>query len=596
VHRLALTVLTVTFACGRARPEAPVPVPEPYAMLPEAAVERLPRKLTPDSLLGSLSLREKVGQLVFPWLLGSYSGIDGEGLDSTVAAIDSFAIGGIIISLGTPMDVAAKINLLQRRSRLPLLVTADLEYGTAMRLRGGTAFPPPMALGATGRELDAYAMGRVTALEARAVGIHLTFSPVADVNNNPANPIINTRSFGEDAAEVGRMVAAYVRGAREHGLSTTAKHFPGHGDTGVDSHLELPATTGCWDRLDTLELAPFRAAVEAGVTAVMTAHVAVPCLDDEPGRPATLSPRIMSDVLRDSLGFTGVVVTDALVMGAIVARYGAGESAVLAFEAGADLLLMPADIRAAVDAMVAAVETGRVSMDRLDRSVSRLLSLKIALGLFDRRLVSLDSVPDVVGRRSFQDIADDIARRGLTLVARGPLDDFRARRARTAVITYADETNLSIGGDLLRELRTLGDTVTTFRLYPASGPLSYDSARVVIQAAPRVVFATGVRPIAWRGHVALPDSLAALILATAPARPTLLVSFGSPYLLSQLPGYAGGFLIAWNDVLATERAVGRALAGTAPITGRLPISLGPGFPRGSGIIIDGPAERRADGR
>jgi beta-N-acetylhexosaminidase len=218
--------------------------------------------------------------------------------------------------------------------------------------------------------------------------------------------------------------------------------------------------------------------------------------------------------------------------------------------------------------------------------VRRLLELKRGLGLFRRRLVPLDSVPDVVGRRSFQDIANDIAQRSVTLVARGPLDDFRIRRGRTAVITYADETNPSIGADLLRELRILGDTATTFRLYPASGPLSYDSARVVIAAAPRLLFATGVRPIAWRGHVALPDSLAALILTTARARPTLLVSFGSPYLLHQLPGFTGGYLIAWTDVLATERAVGRAVAGAAPITGQLPISLGPGFPRGSGIRID----------
>jgi beta-N-acetylhexosaminidase len=371
---------------------------------------------------------------------------------------------------------------------------------------------------------------------------------VADVNNNPANPIINTRSFGEDPAAVSRLVAAYVRGANEHGLSTTAKHFPGHGDTGIDSHIALPLTTG---------------------------------------RPATLSRRIMTDVLRDSLGFTGIVVTDALTMGAVVARYGAGESAVLAFEAGSDLLLMPSDLRAAVDAMVTAVESGRISMDRLDRSVRRLVELKVALGLFDRRLVSLDSVPEVVGRRAFQQIADDIAARGLTLVTRGPIDDFRARRGRTAVITYADETNLSIGGELLRGLRAAGDSVSTFRLYPASGPASYDSARAAIAAGPRVIFAAGVRPIAWRGHVALPDSLAALIRSTAPTRPTLLVSFGSPYLLSQLPGFTGGYLLAWNDVLATERAVARALSGPAAITGLLPISLGPGYPRGAGIMIGG---------
>ncbi|HET7038991.1 MAG TPA: glycoside hydrolase family 3 N-terminal domain-containing protein [Gemmatimonadales bacterium] len=585
-HRLALVVLAAGLSCRPAPPAAPVPTPDPYAVLPGAAVERGVTNLILDSLLRDLTLRQKVGQLVFPWLLGSYSALDGEGLDTILAAIDSLEIGGIIVSTGTPMDVAAKLNLLQRRSALPLLIAADLEFGTGMRLQGGTAFPQPMAVGATGRELDAYQMGRVTALEARAVGIHVTFSPVADVNNNPANPIINTRSFGEDPAAVSRLVAAYVRGAGEHGLSTTAKHFPGHGDTGLDSHIAMPLTTGCWDRLDTLELEPFRAAIEAGVTAVMTAHVAVPCLDAD-GRPATLSSRIMTDVLRDSLHFTGIVVTDALIMGAIVAQYGPGESAVLAFQAGSDLLLMPSDLRAAVDAMVGAVEGGRVSMDRLDRSVRRLLGLKLALGLFQRRTVPLDSVPVVVGRRDFQQVADDIAARALTPVSRGPMDDFRGRRGRTAVITYADENNLTIGGELLRGLRAAGDTVSTFRLYPASGPASYDSARAVIAAMPRVLFATGVRPIAWRGHVALPDSLASVILSTGAARPTLLVSFGSPYLLSQLPGYTGGYLLAWNDVLATERAVARAVSGGAAITGLLPTTLGPGFPRGSGIMVGG---------
>jgi beta-N-acetylhexosaminidase len=443
-----------------------------------------------------------------------------------------------------------------------------------------------MGIGATGREMDAYEMGRVTAIEARAVGVQLTFSPVADVNNNPENPIINTRSFGEDPADVGRLVAAYVRGAREHGLLTTAKHFPGHGDTGTDSHIAVPVAPGCWDRLDTLELVPFRAAIAAGVSAVMTAHIALPCLDSVERLPATLSPAVMTGILRDSLGFHGLVVTDALTMGAIVARFGAGESAVRAFLAGSDLLLMPADIRAALAAMSDAVASGRIPMERLDRSVRRVLTLKLHAGLFERRVVPLDRVPTIVGQRAFQEIADDIAQRALTLASRGPIDEFRARRGRVAMITYADETNLSIGDVLLRDLRAAGDTATTFRLYPASGPASYDSARAVIAAAPRTLFATSVRPIAWRGHVALPDSLAALIGPTAGSHATMLVSFGSPYLLRQLPGFGGGFLLAWNDNLATEGAVARALTAAAPVTGTLPITLGPDQPRGFGIRVD----------
>jgi beta-N-acetylhexosaminidase len=236
--------------------------------------------------------------------------------------------------------------------------------------------------------------------------------------------------------------------------------------------------------------------------------------------------------------------------------------------------------------MVAAVESGRISRERLARSVRRLLALKLEAGLFERRVVSLDAVPRVVGQRAFQDLADAVARRALTLVERGPIDAFRARRARTAVITYAEETNLSLGNELLRSLRAAGETLPTFRLYPASGPLSYDSAWATIRGAERVVFASSVRPIAWRGHIALPDALAALIERSAAGRPTMLVSFGSPYLLGQLPAFPGGYLIAWSANLATERAVADALTGRIPIRGRLPITLDPRHPRGTGIAID----------
>lgn len=589
LSRLPVPLLSLCLAgCTAAGPQPAAPIPDPHAVLPPVAVERGLPKVTLDSVLQSLSVREKVGQLVIPWLIGSYSALDGEALDATMTAIDSFGVGGIIVSVGSPLDVAAKLNLLQRRSRLPLLIAADLEWGAGMRLQGGTAFPMPMAIGATDNTLDAYEMGRITALEARAVGIHLTFSPVADVNNNPANPIINTRSFGEDARTVGRLIASYIRGAEEHGLRTTAKHFPGHGDTGTDSHISVPVAPGCWTRLDTLELEPFRAAIRAGVTAIMTAHITLPCLggdDSVPATPATLLPAVMTGILRDSLAFRGLVVTDALLMGAIVERFGAGETAVLALLAGSDLLLMPSDIAAALDAVVAAVRSGRISEQRLDRSVRRVLRLKADLGLFARRTVPLDSVMAVVGRRAHQDVADDIARRALTLVQRGRLDDLRATRGRVALVIYAEETNLTFGHLLVRELRTLGDTVTMFRIYPASGALSYDSARAIIADAPRTIFASSVRPIAWRGHVALPDSLADLILETDATRTTVLVSFGSPYLLGQLPAYDGAYLIAWSASLATERAVAHALAGGAPIIGRLPITLSPEHPRGFGIRI-----------
>jgi len=351
-----------------------------------------------DPILASLSTRQKVSQLVVPWLAGSYAAFDDSAFQVATRWVDSLQVGGIIISVGSPFDIAAKLNALQRRSHLPLLISADLEWGAAMRVVGATGFPTIMAAGATGDERDAYTIGRIAALEGRAVGIHVNFAPDADVNNNPLNPIINTRSFGEDPRTVGRLVGSYVRGLRENGMLATLKHFPGHGDTEMDSHIGLPTIRSDYARLDTLELIPFRAGIAAGADVVMSAHIAFPSLTggDDPG---TLSAAVLTGLLRDSLKFHGLVVTDALDMGAIVTKYGAGEATVRAFLAGSDLLLMPADPDSGINAMVAAVANGRVTPERLDASVRRVLEIKRRLGLFERRTVPLDSIMRIVGSR-----------------------------------------------------------------------------------------------------------------------------------------------------------------------------------------------------
>ena len=538
-----------------------------------------------DSLMATLSVRQKVAQLVVPWLLGNYTAADDSVFLVARRWVRDLEVGGIIISVGSPHDVAAKLNRLQEAARLPLLVSADLENGSGMRLTGGTSFPPLMAVGATGDVLDAYTIGRAAALEGRAAGIHVNFAPVADVNNNPANPIINTRAFGEDPDAVGRLVTAYVRGLREHGMLSTLKHFPGHGDTEIDSHIGLPVIRADYARLDSVELAPFRAGIAAGADVVMSAHIAFPALTGSDD-PATLSPSVLTGLLRDSLGFRGIVVTDALVMGAIVAKYGAGEAAVRAFLAGSDLLLMPADPDSAIAAMVAAVDSGRVTPDRLDASVRRMLAAKQQLGLFARRTVPIDSVMDRVGTRELRLLAEDMAVRALTLV-RDTSGTFRALRGgprRLALIAYGDELSTSVGNQIAEGLRAGGDTVEQFRLWPMSGPLSYDSARTVIARAPAVVFAANVRPVSWKGFIALPDSLARLVAATDSARPTLLVSLGSPYLLGQVPT-AGSYLIAWSGARVAERAVAQAILGQVPITGRLPIRLPPAYPIGYGIRV-----------
>jgi len=528
-----------------------------------------------DSLLATLTVRQQIGQLIVPWLSGAYTAFDDSAFVEAARWVDSLQVGGIIISVGSPFDIAAKLNALQRQSRLPLLVSADLEWGAAMRVVGATGFPQIMAVGATGNERDAYTIGSAAAVEGRAVGIHVNFAPDADLNNNPANPIINTRSFGEDPRRVAPLVVAYIEGLRDHGMLSTLKHFPGHGNTETDSHIGLPTITADYASLDTVELRPFRAGIAAGADVVMSAHIAFPALTgtDDPG---TLSPAVLTGLLRDSLGFHGLVVTDALTMGAIVAKYGAGEAAVRAFVAGSDLLLMPASPDSALAAMMAAVDSGRISPARLAGSVRRVLELKRRLGLFEQRTVPLDRIMSTVGTRRRQDEADDIAVRALTLLrdTAGTLRRLRASRTRLALIAYSDEGNGSIGTRMAEILRTNGDTVEYFRLWPMSGPLSYDSARTVIARNGTVVFAANVKPISARGTITLPDSLARLVTLTDSAKPTVLVSFGSPYLLNQTPTI-GAYLVAWSGVRASERAAARALLGLSPIGGHLPIRVPP---------------------
>lgn len=564
--RLALAGILLLSApplAGQARPPKP-----------PAAVARL---------LKSLPLRDRIAQLIMPWIPGTYTAFDDSTFAEVVTWVDSLRVGGIVVSIGSPLDIAAKLNFLQRRSRLPLLVASDLEGGTSVRFNGGTPFPTNMGVGAAGEESDAYAMGRITAAEGRAAGIHLTFSPVADVNNNPANPIINTRAFGGDPIQVARLVAAAVRGTQDGGMLATAKHFPGHGDTDTDSHIALPVIRATWRRLDSLELVPFRAAIAAGVAVVMSAHVALPELGVEAARPATLSPEILTGILRDSLGFKGLVITDALNMGALVGTYGPGEAAVLALLAGSDILLMPADPRSALEAVEQAVRSGRVSRERLDASLRRVLEAKYRLGLFKNRLSDLDRLGFVVGSQAHRDTALAVSRRSLVLVrdSLGLLDSLRAGPRSLGVVLYSDAIGQPFGGTLLGELTRRGYRVTSFRLSPASGPASYDSAAALLGPVREALFAAAVRIGAGRGAIGLPAPLAGLIERSAGERNTGLISFGTPYLLAQAPR-VGLYLLAWTPNPLTEAAVAGALTGQ-PLTGRLPIDLPPGYPRGFGI-------------
>ncbi len=539
---------------------------------------------TVATIMAGLTTRQKVAQLVMPWLLGDYVPADDPTMRRAMMWVDSLQVGGIIISTGTPIDVAAKLNALQRRAPLPLLISADFEGGIVMRIAAGTGFPTQMGIGATGRPDDAYQLGRITAIEGRAVGVHLAFAPVADVNSNPNNPIINTRSFGADATDVARYVAATVRGMRDGGILSTAKHFPGHGDTETDSHLSMPVISASWARFDSLELVPFRAAIAAGVDAVMSAHIAVPSLNAGSRLPGTLASGVMTGILRDSLGFRGLITTDALDMGGVVKEISADEIVIRALEAGSDLLLMPADPAAAINAVTRAVESGRVSVARLDQSVRKVLGMKARMGLFAQREVDVAKVSSIVGNAEFKAIARDVTERSIVLLkdSLGTVDALRAGPARLALVTVGAGSS-SLGTALGAELRRGGHTVTAVSV--PLDPTPRDMARVdsAIGASQYTVLATAVRWGSYQGTIGLAPATASLLTTLARRKPTVLISFGSPYIIAQVPT-ASSYIIGWSNTPIAETAVGGALTRRIDITGTAPIPIPPSWPIRSGMV------------
>ncbi len=550
-----------------------------------------------DETLASLSLRERVGQLVIEWMPGGYVSPSAPEFEPLERWVTEDRIGGLSPSIGLPHSYVAKINALQARSKVPLLVTADFENGgPGMRINGayalpsmlaqggGTDFPPTMAFGAIGDERFAHEYGRITAEEARAVGVHFLFAPVLDVNNNPDNPVIATRSFGGDPELVARLGAAFVRGARAGGAFTTGKHFPGHGDTDVDSHVGLPVIGGDRAKLDTLELVPFVRAIEEGVDAIMTAHVTVPGVLGPDGPPATLSPEFLTGLLRDDLGFEGLLFTDALTMRAITDAFGIGEASVRALEAGADVLLSPKDVPAAIDAVMAALESGRVSEARVDRSVRRLLELKARLGLHRDRFVALEDVDGVVGSGPHLAFADSAAARSITLVRDHdglvPLD--RSRVGRVVHLRYAASSALWAGRAFSAGLLERVPSAVEVRLDERSDSLAYEAARAALAQADEVIISAYVAASAGSGPNAVPEAMRAVVAESAAARPTVLISFGSPYLLAAFPGI-GSFVAAWGDRPRSQTAAIQALFGEAAVSGRLPVELPPYHRLGEGL-------------
>lgn len=562
-----------------------------------------------------LTLDEKVGQLIVPSFESNFLSTDTDAFDQLSRLVRDYHVGGFhvfgasqpapsvllnaaygTVILGQPFPAAFLIDRLQVMSAVPLLNTADFESGVGFRLAGATLFPRQMAMGAANDERLVREEARITGLEARAVGVHVNFAPIADVNNNPRNPVINTRSYGEDPARVAALTMAYLDGAREGGMIATLKHFPGHGDTDVDSHLGLPVITSDRGRLDRLELAPFKKGIDHGAPAVMAAHIVLPALDPSPqglSTPATFSKPILTDLLRGDLGFGGLLYTDSMSMEAVTKMVTPDEGAVRAVLAGADQVLHSPDPIAAFTGVKRAVEEGRISRSRLDEAVTRALRAKAFVHLNVQRAVDLDAVPDRVGGRAHQAIAEEASRRSITLIKdeRGyvPL-----MVARDAPILYLSALDYPSGWQIaapsrtfIPELKKRWPQVTSIEVSDHTSLSELDLVRAIAPRYAAVVASVFVRATSGSGRLDLAPETVRLLgdLARITARtgtPFVTTFFGNPYVAAAAPELPA-MLLTYDFYDLAERSAVRAIAGDAPISGRLPIALPGLFAVGHGL-------------
>lgn len=551
-----------------------------------------------------MSLRDKAAQMVWPTEMGDYVNSESARWQRLRGWIEKEKVGGFTMSVGSPLEIAQKLNAMQRMSSVPLLIGADLEFGAGYRARGGiysgidlggaVIFPQQMALGAARDTMLAYEQGRVTAREGRALGIHIVYSPILDVNNNPANPVINTRSYGEDPRLAGAMGSAFVRGVQENGMIATGKHFPGHGDTGVNSHLALPIISVSRARLDTVELVPFRAAIGAGVGAIMTFHGSMPALDSS-GAPGTLSRSVLTTLLREELGFGGLIISDAMDMRGVLDQFGAVEATKRAVAAGADVLIQPLDVTQTIDAVVAGITEGRYTEARLDSSVNRILRGKQQLGLNRNAVVNIDSARRIIGDSAHAASARIAAERSITLVRDNfdaiplkstiPLKSKRggSRASRVLSITVARRTDLSAGATFNAELRRVFPGLRTEFVDSDDPAGKYASLAKAADSVDVIVIGSYV---SHKWDVATASAPAEFVkfvekLTTRKKRP-IVVALGNPYLLQQIPKVPA-YLIAWGGFPVSQSAAARALLGSIEISGRLPISIPPVVPRGAGL-------------
>jgi beta-N-acetylhexosaminidase len=548
-----------------------------------------------EQTLKRMTLREKLGQMLMVTFFGVFESAESPEYKEVLHQVADNHVGGLIIVTDRgPLGIersqvyptAVVTNELQRRAKIPLLVGADFESGTGMRLDEGTSFPSAMAIAATGDPKLAYAAGKYTALEARAAGVQWIFAPDADVNNNPDNPIINIRSFGEDPASVSAFVKEFVRGVEENGALATAKHFPGHGNVSMDSHISAARVPGNRQELEATELVPFRAAIAARVSSIMPGHLAVPALEPNADLPATLSRNILTGLLRDDMKFRGLIVTDALDMGGVTSNYSPGEAAVRAVDAGTDVLLMSPSPDAALAGLEDAVRSGRLSEKRIDASVRRILAAKARLELNTNRYVDVARLNEKFARPEYEAQSHSIADRGVTLLRDTPrllpLDATRPLRA--LLVALSSDPDPNPGETIEPEIRPRVDslkvlradtqyvTVASLKLPP---PDTYDVA----------IAALFVRVTDRKGDIGIPaEQLAFVNQLLAAGKPTVVAAFGSPYLIEQFPN-AKTWLAEFSTNDVSQRAAARAIFGQVAIAGKIPVTVPGTVRRGDGLQV-----------
>ena len=589
-----------------------------FGLFTSAFAQSAPQRLWPSKKaeefaakqVKKMSVEEKVGQLIHVGINARFANQDSAFFKDLKRHVVDNKVGGIIF-FGAPIyETTILANRMQEAAKLPLLMSLDAETGIGMRFEDATNFPWAMAVAATGNPEFARRMGVVTGREARALGIRHVFAPVLDVNNNAGNPVINVRSFGESAEDVGRFGVAFAEGLQSQRVLATAKHFPGHGDTNVDSHRGLPIIDLPRTRLDSLELVPFKQAVNSGIGSIMVAHIALPQIDGEEIKPlkqfiqgdaeagaelvnqkatvpATLSAKVQTDILRKEMGFNGLIVSDAMSMSGLTIYFTQEEAGVRAVLAGTDILEKPADVDAMIRGLVDAVKSGRLPVERLDESVRRQLAWKHELGLFKERMTPIDEIDRIVSNAETMQLTDEIATNAITLVRNDGGDLPLDRSKKVAVLGLSNGFDGgSVMGPLVAGLRQSGLKVGTGYVQENSTAEQIAAARKAVNEADTVIVGLYGRVRSGaKNSVGIPDNGAAILRELlASDKKVIGVSFGNPYVLSSFPTMKT-YAVAYGDMPSLQRAAARAILGTQDITGRLPISLPGLHPRGTGIQI-----------